>query len=325
MMPDTIYKYLGVFFIFALFMGVASAQLTPGLDLSLSPSNPRPNQKVTVTLTSFSVDINRSTVSWYQNGTLAESSVGDNQFSFTLGAAGSTNTVRVVIQTLEGGSVEETLTIIPADVLLVWQANAYTPPFYRGKTLHTVESSLTIAAIPNIIVGGTPVSAKSLIFTWERDGVVLGSLSGVGRDTLELDGSILARPITIALTVETQSASVKARRIVLIPISQPVAHLYEHDPLLGILFDNSLLDNLRMRDEETTIESFPYFFSTRDRTSGLTHEWRVGGSRVETATDSSVTLRRGESSGKATFSVKVSNPFSILETASRNITIEFNN
>jgi len=327
-MCETRYNWV-LLFAFIFVFGVllvstpAHAQQVINLDLTLSPSNPRPGQQVTVTVSSFSTDINRAVVSWYKNNALAESGLGNNSYSFTLGKIGSTETIRVVAQTAQGLTAEKILTLNPADILLIWQADSYTPPFYRGKALHTAEGDFVVLAIPNIVVNGSLIPSNSLIFTWERDGVVLGSLSGIGRDTLNVDGSVLSRPINITVTVETQSGSVKPRRNTRIPISQPVVYLYEHDPVLGILFNNTLLKRLRMEAEETTVESFPYFFSIRDRYGAPTYEWRVGTRLVENNNSPNLTLRRGESSGSTALSVSAKNPFSILEIANRNITVEF--
>jgi len=301
----------------------ASAQQIINLDLILSPSNPHPEQSVSVLVRSFSADIDRSTVSWYRNGILAESGVGDDQYDFTLGGAGTIDTIRVVIQTLTGAIAEKTLVIHPSDILLIWQADSYTPPFYRGKALHTVESDTTVLVIPNIVVDGTLVPSSSLIFTWKRDGVVLGSLSGIGRDTLTFDGSVLSRATDITVTVETLDSSVEARRNLRIPVSQPILYLYERSPVLGILFNSALLDRFRMRKEETVVEAFPYFFSTKDRYKVPTYEWHVGSNLINDNTSPNITLRQGEGGGDTFLSVRAKNPSSILEISNRGVTIEF--
>jgi len=160
------------------------------------------------------------------------------------------------------------------------------------------------------------------VFTWKRDGVVLGSQSGVGRDTLTFSGSVLSRPIDISVTAETLDGSVQATRTIRIPVARPLVQLYVKDPLLGTLFETTLRSVARISSEETTVEAFPYFFSATAR-QDLAYEWRIGGNQVASEEEPRITLRRTGATGKTTLSAAVTNASYMLESADRALSIEF--
>lgn len=306
------------------FMQSTNLGLTSGsIQIQMTPSNPRPGQTVTLSLNTFSIDVERSNISWYENGSLVSSGLGVTSFSSTAGNIGSTKTVRVVVQQTGTSPIEKTVSIRPADILLLWQADSYTPPFYKGKALHATEGNITVFALPDIIENGTRVSKNALIFTWEKDGVVLGSKSGVGRDTLFVEGSILTRPVTISVEVETVSGNTKAKRSIEIPITGPSVALYEHHPTLGVLFNRALSETTQLHSEETVIEAFPYFFSSDNRSPELSYEWRLGGKLVENVGTPYIIVRQGNESGSETLSVSTKNQFSLFESSGTHTTITF--
>ena len=301
---------------------VASAQQAQ-VTLNVSPEHPRQQQVVTLSVTSASMDVSRARITWYRNGASVLDDLGASRYSFRLGNVGTTETIRVVAQSSGGAVGEATATLRPADVLLVWQSDSYAPPLYRGKTLRATESRLTVTAIPNVVVNGSRVSASSLVFTWEQDGLVLGGQSGVGRSSLTIPGTILARPIEIGVTVETVGGSVHTERRASISVAKPIVRLYERDQLLGILFERALSGTFALRREETTVEAFPFFFSTRARDAGLSYEWRLGGARLEGKTDPSVLLRQVGATGQTNLSVNVSGFDTVLESAKSSVGIDF--
>jgi len=298
-------------------------QETVQIQLNISPRAPRSNQLVTVSITSPSVDVDRAIISWYRNGALVESRVGKKEYSFRLGEVGSVETVRANVRGVDGSIGDKTITIRPADVLIVWQADSYTPPFYRGKALHATEGSLLILAIPDVFENGSRVPTASLVFTWERDGVVLGNLSGTGRDTLTLGGSILSRPVDIGVTVNTLSGNVTTSRRIRIPVTTPKVYLYGRDPLLGVLFNTALSNIFELKNEEIVVEAFPFFFSTQNRENTLSYQWRLGGALLDGWIGPRVTLRQVGSTGQATLSVRTDNTLGFLESVGSSVVIDF--
>lgn len=209
------------------------------------------------------------------------------------------------------------------DVLLLWQADSYTPPLYRGKALHPAEGVITIQALPYFISGGSRLSPSTLNFTWKQDSTVLGSQSGIGRDTLIVAGSVLGRPLDISVTASTANGSLEATRVTRIPVTTPLVHFYEDNPVLGIRFERALTGTFNLTDEEVAVEAFPYFFSTNNRFESLDYEWRVNNQRMQREQNPYITLRQSGTSGQSQLSVSVVHLFNILEQAGRSISVVF--
>jgi len=143
-------------------------------------------------------------------------------------------------------------------------------------------------------------------------------------------GDLKGGPITLYVvkrgkwdTLETVGGSVHTERRASISVAKPIVRLYERDQLLGILFERALSGTFALRREETTVEAFPFFFSTRARDAGLSYEWRLGGARLEGKTDPSVLLRQVGATGQTNLSVNVSGFDTVLESAKSSVGIDF--
>jgi len=294
----------------------------PQLNVNVTPTNPRPRQTVTISVSSPSFDINRSSISWYRNDVLVTSGVSESRLVLKTGKGGSEERIRITVKTIAGASIERTVVVRPADVLLVWQALGYSPPFYNGKTVHTAEGTVIIEAVPAIVESGVRVSNNNLVFTWKHDGIVLGSQSGAGKNILSLSGSVLSKDITVSVIVETLNDNIKAERSIRITPTAPTMHLYQNDPLLGVLFNTALTQTFKLSDEEVSIKAFPYFFTVGNRDIPR-YEWRINNRIISNEQDSDVTLRKQGNSGQTSLSLKVENENQYLESAARSINIEF--
>ena len=79
-MTKTVYNismryFVPLLLVVAFIPALASAQITgiqdvvdSGVSLTISPSTPRPNQSVTATIDSSSIDLDTATISWSVNG-----------------------------------------------------------------------------------------------------------------------------------------------------------------------------------------------------------------------------------------------------------------
>src|SRR3990167_4013379 len=70
-------------------------------------------------------------------------------------------------------------------VNLLWEANTYTPPFYRGHSAVTPGSEVTVVADAYLYDGrGNKLDDASLNFDWRKDNRAISSASGLGGKTL---------------------------------------------------------------------------------------------------------------------------------------------
>nr|MBA3551211.1 hypothetical protein [Patescibacteria group bacterium] len=124
------------------------------IQITVTPQNPRPGQKVTISLRSFSVDLERSEVTWGINGVVLQKGQALTSFIVTAGKSGTEQTVNVAVTTVNGSTLTQSVTIRSGDVEIIWQSKSYTPPFYKGKALYPIQGEITAVAVPHLFQDG---------------------------------------------------------------------------------------------------------------------------------------------------------------------------
>lgn len=260
----------GIFFILA--PGIASADI---IETAFHPKIPGPNETIKVSLEGFSIDLDRSTIVWYIDGVpqnSMETGVGRREVTLTTKNIGQKTVVDIAIFTLSGSKFDKQVIIDPIGVDLIWEADTYTPPFYRGKALPTNKSLVSVIAIPQIQESDN----STFIYTWTEDRFNLNkSQSGYKKNILRTLSaeSPLQKPIDIE--IKTLSGDKKALRRINIPAFEPEIRFYQSNPLLGTNYNHTLKDTLLVNTDEFTIRAEPYFMSNDefdDQT--ITYIWK---------------------------------------------------
>lgn len=309
-------------------IGNVSAQtLGTGDEVSIRifPTNPAANQTIDMDASSLRTDINRATISWVLNGKTEKKGIGEKTFQFQNGAAGKTTTVDVYITTKEGASIEKHYTFRASGIDIVWKANTYVPPFYKGKALPTYQSDITFVALPNFLDGNTPINPKNLVYTWKKDNVVLGSLSGYGKQSVSIPGSIIDRPYTIQVEVASFDDRYKASGQTSITKVSPDVIFYENNPLYGVNFNKALENPTTVSNQEMSVSAFPYYFSTTNREDyNLTYTWKMNNTKLSTDQYSpTITFKTPGVAGTSILSLKVENTSKILQFLEKTLTTKY--
>lgn len=300
---------------------------TADVAVDFNPPTPGPNQSVTATASSYSVDLDSSSIAWFVDGKMQKTGTGLTSFSFVTGGVGQTTTIDVVVNTQNGQVIKKTFTLKPAMVDLIWQAESYTPPFYEGKALFSHEERLEFIAIPHILDdSGAEILASKLIYKWTRNGTVLGDFSGYGKNTYTMIASIISVPIDMQVEVTTtDGTSVADGETVATPINPSVV-FYQKDPLYGIQFQTALPSNFSLIDNEMDILAAPFFFGSDDiGTSNLEYAWSINGNSIDndlTKTDRIFRPKEG-TSGTSNVSLSITNTDKILQMANSNFNLSF--
>lgn len=299
------------------------------LVIETAPLRPGPNQMVTITIESYATDLNRSTVSWFLNNGLAKEGIGQKQFTFKTGKTGSLSNILIVVTTQEGALIQETLNIRPASLDLIWEAQSYTPPFYKGKAFYPYQGTVKVVAIPNIVTeNGGKLSAKNLVYTWTINGSVNQAVSGYGKNFINFIGGIPLKPTEVEVEAESIDKVYVASGLTSFTPQPPELLFYEDNPLYGILYNKALAGEVMLRDEEIRIAAIPYFIGVGQRTgAGLTYNWQLNSESagVDTANDS-LTFRRDKGvTGTALVSLEVANPAKIFQFSKNNLSLDFTN
>jgi hypothetical protein len=201
---------------------------------------------------------------------------------------------------------------------ILWQGDSYTPPFYKGRALWSTQSRINLTAIPH----GLGNSAN-LNYKWTKNGTVLGSVSGFGRNTLSFDDPIISRPQNIKVDIISGQNTILASESIVVAPVVPTLTIYENNPLLGFMFHKETVGTHELQDREVTFTAFPFFFSATSRISNnIRYEWSSNAGNPET--ENSVTYRTPEdAAGISRIIVNVTNVNKITQNANRNFLIEF--
>lgn len=318
-----IYPYWIIFIFFVCIPFAASAQsFDASFSISASPSNPQPEQSVTLTVEGFAFDLDRTRIRWFESGVLIKNAIGGKTITVVSPNIGKKNTYEALIETPQGGTVSTSYTLAPSNVLLLVEGKTYTPPFYKGRALPSHSSTVTITAFPNF---GTSVNKDSLLYEWREDGVVLGSKSGAGKSTLTLTGTRPLSTVLIEVSVSNTANTLFARGDLLLAPQDPEIYVYKESPILGIMLEKAESESFELSDPEVNLMAYPYFFSGTNRlANNLAYTWTLNGSPVSSGEKGGITLRKeGNQSGQATVGISIRNTREILQSAKKQLTISF--
>ena len=320
-------------FLLALFLAGAPALFaqtgTTGTELSMSvfPEHPRPGEVITVSVESYNFDLNRSTVRWFVNDKLIKTGVGEKSLKTVAGRAGEFMEIRVAVLGENSNVYSANVSFRPAEVNLLWQAQSYTPPFYKGKALMPYQGTVLVAAVPSFSRGGAAMSSESLIYTWKEGDDVIGDSSGKGKSLFVFRGSVPIRPKTISVLVESPDRTMAAEASVDIAPVAPRLLFYEEHPLYGLLLGKALVGSFLLKGDETRISALPFYFETDARASkNILYDWQLNYQELPLEKGPALTLRRiVETAGKSNLFLEArsADEDKLFQAAEERLTIEF--
>lgn len=308
--------------------GQSIPELERGIILNISPNAPEPGEEAVATLdhTSLSLDSARS-ITWFKDGEVARSQLGLDQLRFVTDPNGDTTYIQVNITLRDGRVIHATETISPAQVILTVHPDTYTPVFYQGRARYTPLSNITILAHTHTLTQATGYRTNQLHYTWKRNGLVLAEHSGVGKRSITLGSGLIQRPYTVSVDVTTPNNGAIIQDSVVLEPQEPQTHIYQVDPLAGIMNNRSAENTFQLTNTEATFRVEPYFFSldTGIPSLDLDISWFLNGEN-KNISSTDITLRNTENnSKKAQLRVNVTNPNRFLQEAQTDINMIYTN
>ncbi len=299
-----------------------------GLELSASTDNPAPNQKVTLTARSYTIDINSSRVTWVVSGKTVQNAVGATVLEITAPALGKKISVNVTATTPEGRVVSASITIGSGSVDLILESDGYTPSFYKGKISPVYQNGVKIIAMPHIAnSSGTEYDPRTLVYQWKRNDRALEDQSGYGKQSVFLVGDLVPRPYTISVDVWSRDNTAHAQAEWEVGAGDPDIRFYVNDPLYGTLFNRAVGSTIGIGSQkETSIQAVPFGMNGITNNEGtLSFAWSINNStRSELSTSRSIILRAPEdTTGSSEVKLDIQNTDKILQHLSDAFTASF--
>ena len=297
---------------------------TDEVDILMSPQNPRPNEAVSLRVTSNFAGLDSFLISWSIDGVVKKRGVGEKNYKITAPELGDSITITVT-SAKNGRVLNDSVVLRPVNVSLIWEADSYTPKFYKGKGLAVHQSNIRVIAMPSLVNSpGNKLNSKNLIYEWSLNGSVDKNQSGVGKDIFKFKGSLISKPKLVTLSVASEGGSLSAWENITIRFGEPEILIYKKNPLTGTKNNHSLI-NVVVEGIESTFIAEPYFFSKQLFDSGyLRYKWTVDGNSVDSLDGSRKITFSSDIWGRSSVSVEISNPINLLERARRMFNVVVN-
>jgi hypothetical protein len=304
----------------------AMAVAPSSIAVNIAPENPAPGESTSITLNSYSSNLDSVLISWSVDGKNTLSGIGKKSFSLNAPNAGSeTNIVATVY--LPDGSIDKRIILRPAVMVLLWQANdSYTPPFYRGKALPAEGSEIKIVAMPEIKSGSGIVNPKNMVYAWKKDYTNNVDGSGYGKNAFTYINDYLENSNTLSVTASTTDQQYSSQKSIDVGTVQPKIVFYKNDPTLGTIWEHALSDGHRIIGDEV-MQAAPYFISPGDiRIPTLIFNWFINDYQVAVAnfTKNLMPLAvQAGTSGTSKIKLEIESTDKIFQSSGGEINVEF--
>jgi len=294
------------------------AQTTPDISLTVNPSDPKPLQRVTVTAESFGANLDLASISWRYNGTNIDSGIGRKSITVTAPNAGAIGTISMTATGQDFSSVTTTVLLRPASIDLLWEAaDSYTPPFYKGKALPSIDGLIRVSAVPSTS------APKQLVYTWSQNDTVLGSLSGYGKSSLSFKSDALNEIEKVS--VSAQGGTFSGQATTTINPGNPSMVVYQKDE--GFIdYANGSNTSLTTNQPGLILRIEPFFFSV-PTTIARSLGFNITEGDIDitnSTTPNELYLSAPDNRGSSLFTIGISTLAFTLQNITRNFSILFN-
>lgn len=303
---------------------IRASSISNYLEVKTVPENPGPSEMVSVSIESYLADLNKSTISWSLNGKVVDRGIGRKSFSFQNGLSGKTTRLTISITTNAGENITKELSWNPVGLTILWEADTYTPPFYKGKALLTAQANVKAVAIPDNTDGQNALSAGNFVYVWEKDGTVVSESSGYGKNFLSFTAPKPYGDAKVKVKASSVNNSINSETRVSLSLSQPIILFYEKNPLLGVLYNQPFGSETTLSKKEFTVVAEPYFFSSEtSEVPTIKYDWSVNNKTTQSY-GRTITLRNdtGEK-GESVVSLSMRGLKQTFQNASKELRVHF--
>lgn len=308
---------------FVLFLPSASFALTD-IFVTLKPKNPTPRSPITITLASYSFNVDTALIVWSSGGKEILKGVGEKRVMVYTGDVGTLLPIHVSA-TIAGNKTFELDTVItPESVDIIYETpESYVPLFYEGLSLPGEGALVKFVALPNISEDGIIISPSSLSYSWYVNGNFMDEHSGIGKQSALINLSLLRNSTTVRVVAHSPKGVVAEKSIEIYP-HKVLPLLYLYDDILGPKYDSLLVRRFETT-HDFTLALEPFFLSSRNSIGDYsTFSWLMDGFSVTPTGGRLLSLRPKENDyGSKKLSISVSNSKRKLQKAVASLNIIF--
>ncbi len=303
---------------------IQSKALESDITIKTVPEYPGPNETIETTIVAYLTDLNRAKIVWMVNGRVVENTIGKKTFSFQNGNSGKKTKLAVEITPIDGERIYREFFFTPMGTTILWEADTYTPPFYKGKPLLTPQARVRVIAVPDTVNTQGSISAGNLVYQWEKDGSISGDMSGYGKNSFSFMGPNPYGKTGVSVSVSSLDNTLRSKKNIDLPLTQPFILFYEDHPLLGKWFNRSLGSNLSLTKKEFSVTAEPYFFSNeRGDVPTLSYNWSLNDKNVNNS-GHTITLRNETGvKGDSSIALSMYGTKQTFQSASKSLLIHF--
>ncbi len=288
-----------------------------GIEIEFTPRYPRPGDLININIRPYGFDLANAEIVWWNRGSVIHSGRGATFLNeFQLNNSGLPESFLITIRKENGNVIEREVVVHPADIDIIFEANTFIPPFYRGKAQYTHTSLVKFIAIPTIRdQNGRIMDSSEFRYRWYINNIIVPSNQTVGRNFVYYEDDFSTRDLRVSVHIEGVNSDFVTVRNRTIRPEDPVIVLYEESPLLGPIFERGILSDVSTASREITIRAVPFYFSRNER---INIDWSLGGRRLEGFNDQITTFRAPDTDRlSSNISVMIRGARKVTQSASR--------
>ena len=293
-----------------------------GVTISNTPEKPRPGDNVIISIESYLIDLNSSSIIWIADGKDIGRGIGMKNITIKAPVAGKKTLVTAIIVASNGKEVRKAITIKSGSVEIIWETMGYTPPFFKGKNPFIYENFIRLTVVPHLSTDGVKeIDPKNLVYKWKKGGKYIDGVSSYGTQSVDIQADEIPKPLEISVEVYTRDQNESAVSLLTLQPTEPSVSFYEIDPLYGIMLNKALIDRIALNNSEITLLAAPFGFNYNSNI----YLWSINNiEQPDLSKNQSITLRSKEDTeGSSNISVDIRNENAILERAISSIIVNF--
>jgi hypothetical protein len=294
------------------------------INIKTIPKTPGENQDVTISLEAYAVDLNSAKIIWYVDKDPRKEGIAEKKLTIHTGELGQKTVVDITILTETGVKIDKQIIIVPAEIDLLWEAQTYTPPFYKGKALPSFKSLIRVTAIPRWNKRESDPTKFTYKWTYNRTQNISG---GLGKNSVVIPAGWPDSQVPIAVETSLSEAAWTGYSNTSIPTANPKLVFYEQAPLLGIQFDHALSSAQKnVLGNEFAVHAVPYFFSTDNYFNNeLVYTWKINNNNIAVGMDPmNLTIpKQGKGAESYNIGLRIQSPKRILQEGNAQTGISF--